>query len=131
MTNPSGAASNRRGFIRLALLLSAVWATLVLGVGALESQTKTRYTALFETSVQAKNPDEVSDSSPGISGQTTGATTGRRGTLNPDDYFGPMQTWAFDLDKFVIVLLAPIAAVWLFMLAVVPGIRWVVRGFTQ
>jgi hypothetical protein len=96
----------RKGWIRLAVVLTIVWFAVVGAYTAYESQQPFFHQFVFF------------DSRPDSSGVHRGDTT------------DPVPVYThFRTARFVTISLLPIAAIWLFVLGAIPATHWVREGF--
>jgi hypothetical protein len=96
----------RKGWIRLAVVLTIAWLAVVGAYTAYESQQP-----FFRQSV-------FFDSRPDSSGAHRGDTA------------VPIPVYThFRTSRFVAVSLLPVAAVWVLALGIVPAVHWVYDGF--
>lgn len=108
--------------------MTALWSLLVIFVGLFEYKTHGKYTSFFESHValdESKRSVGAVVSKPSVAASEVSL----QAAVNPDDYFGPIRVWAFDMDKFLTALLLPVIGFWILVTVLVPAVGWVVRGF--
>ena len=123
-----------QGFFRLGLVLTALWLTLLAIVGSQEVVTGAKFSQYFTEYVEIGGfPGTTRNESESLAKNTEPKDSDLQKTLrpNPDDYFGKPKEPKFQFSAFLFWLIAPVVGLWITILALIPSISWIIRGFTR
>lgn len=119
----AGRHAHLNGWQRIGVILSFLWASLVMAVAATES-LEPKTSSLF----YAERADKRS-ASVNTYRATRGLASSSRRILTDEEVFGPTREFGFRLGTFVGALLVPPALAWLLAYLTISVLRWVVAGF--